>query len=105
MDVSTERIADSSDSSGQVLTVVSKNDIGACITRSIAAWIDHKVNPSIYMVVSTHLMQPLTGIVGEQCKHGPHEKIEYGLRDAEPSVHAHLCIVSMNHYIHDILIT
>jgi hypothetical protein len=39
----------------------------------------------------THFMQSLAGVVSEQSKHGAHEKIEYGLRNAQASVYAHLC--------------
>lgn len=73
-----------------LLTVVSKKDIGACITRSIAAWVIIR-EAQKYNRQMTYFVQPLTSIVGEQGKHSTHEESEYSLRETEASIYYNLC--------------
>jgi len=56
-------------------------------------------------------MQSLTSVVGEQSKHGPHSKIDHGLRDTDATVYAHLynilsvqVVKAMIVYVHKILV-
>jgi hypothetical protein len=57
----------------------------------MAAYMAYEANSHGEIIGITHFMQSLTGVIGEQSKHGTHGKIEYGLRDTNASIYAHLC--------------
>ena len=72
--------------------VVSKNDMGACITRSMARWsrTELVLRSKCFPQQETHSMKVSRCVVDEQGKEGTHKRESEGLADTESRIYSHL---------------